>query len=265
MKLSDKARRSLDRVVEKFRNNDLSAVKAVAFIDVDDLDIPLKKWSFRNRVIAHAQTGDLDCRGYRQWQQAGRQVKKGSKAAFILRPVLRKVKDDDGEDVEACAGFSSVPVYGQRDTDGEWLPEYAPASPPPLLHIAEVLGVGVDYNLSLAGMKAFGIYNTRDKTIDLATHDIETFFHELAHALHDRLGTLILMSSAKREVIADFTACVLMDMYGVDHTGNTWLYIEQFDNDPLMAVYQSLGTIEQVIELLVELDQKEVANGKALY
>ena len=80
MKLSPKAQAALDRVVNTFKRGDLSPITEVVRLRLGS-DAPASRWTFSNQVLAYAQTGELDCRGYRQWQQVGRQVKKGARAA----------------------------------------------------------------------------------------------------------------------------------------------------------------------------------------
>jgi len=101
-------------------------------------DIPSAKWSVGNRVLQFlADTSDA--RGFRQWQNAGRKVKKGAKAFCILGPNSRVIKetDDNGEKIEKTivTGFHAIPVFRAEDTDGEPLP-YEPATPPPLVDVA---------------------------------------------------------------------------------------------------------------------------------
>ena len=76
----------------------------------------------------------FDARGYRQWQEAGRQVKKGAKAQHILGTKVKKITDtdDDGQNIDkvVVTGFYTIPVFRVEDTDGEPLP-YEPPSPPP--------------------------------------------------------------------------------------------------------------------------------------
>src|SRR5690606_34044420 len=92
------------------------------------------------------QADELDCRGFKQWEQAGRKVKKGSKAVYIFRPHTIKKKDDEGEEKRVCIGFSAVPVFAASSTEGnENLPGYAPQVLPPLLEVARNMGVSVSY------------------------------------------------------------------------------------------------------------------------
>ena len=48
---------------------------------------PCDRWSFTNKILMLIQ-GTADARGYRQWQEAGRHVKKGAHAIHILAPRL---------------------------------------------------------------------------------------------------------------------------------------------------------------------------------
>ncbi|MBU0569211.1 ArdC family protein, partial [Patescibacteria group bacterium] len=92
MKLSIKAQASINKVIEKFKTGDLSPISKVARIQLDK-SAPAHKWSLPNKIIAFVQAEELDCRGFRQWQQVGRHVKKGSKAVYIFRP--HTIKKDD--------------------------------------------------------------------------------------------------------------------------------------------------------------------------
>ena len=84
--------------------------------------------------------------------------------------------------------------------------------------------------------------------------DLFTFFHELAHAIHARIaGELKGAQTAEQETVAEFTAAVLMDLYGYsDHTGNAWQYISHNAKDPLIAISKAMGTTEKVLKVLLE-------------
>jgi hypothetical protein len=62
--------------------------------------------------------GYSDARGFRQWEQARRRVRKGEKAFHILAPVIRKVVDEAGDAKLIVVGFKGVPVFGLEQTDG---------------------------------------------------------------------------------------------------------------------------------------------------
>ncbi len=181
MKLSTKAQASINKVIEKFKTGDLSSISRVARIRLDK-SAPAHKWSLSNKVIAFVQAEELDCRGFRQWQDVGRQVKKGSKAVYIFRPHTIKKDDENGEKENICIGFSTAPVFAASCTEGENnLPGYTPAELPPLADIAKKFNISVEYVPvtpdKLGDCKADG------SKIRLGSQDTRVFFHELSHAI----------------------------------------------------------------------------------
>lgn len=249
MKLSQKAQESLNKVVEQFKAGDLSPVVEIAKTKIAQ-DAPMSKWSFTNRVMAFAQSGSLDCRGYRQWQQAGRQVQKGQSASFILAPVIITKEDDEGNESKVCVGFRSIAVFGYHQTDGENNLGYEPRELPQLAEVAERLGVEVRWNPTDDGN--LGNCDIEGKRINVGTQDTAVFFHELAHAIHAKIeGQLQGGQHADQETVAEFASCVLMHLYGLgDRTGNAWNYISHYSKDPVAAISKALGTVEKIIEAL---------------
>jgi len=254
MKLSPKAQTALQKVVDQFKSGDLSPIVKIARLRRRD-DIPSAKWTFSNQVLAYIQTGTLDCRGYRQWQKAGRHVTKGSRAAYILAPLLVKKEDENGETRQVLVGFRPVAVFAATCTDGDPIPEidYTPQELPPLHDAATRLGVTVTWQP--LPPDRLGDCTVDGSEIRIGTHDTKTFFHELAHAAHARVngGSLAGGQQAGQETIAEFTAAVLMELYGLgDRSGNTWKYIRSYAKDPLTAIIKAVSTVEQVLALLLQ-------------
>jgi hypothetical protein len=249
MRLSDGAQAALDKVVEQFKSGDLSPIVEIARIQRNGDAIPSDRWTLSNRVLAYVQSGCMDCRGYRQWQEVGRHVKRGSRAVYILAPILVKVKNEDGEEVEVLKGFRSIPVFASHDTEGEELPEAdcSPRDLPPLADVAERMGIDVSY-VPLP-LDRLGTCSLEGSRIKLGTHDVEVFFHELAHAAHAKVeGRLKRGQNPHQETVAQFTACVLMELYGRgDRTGNSWEYIRNYAKDPLRAIVKALRKVEEVL------------------
>lgn len=258
MKLSDKAQASLQAVVGRFQQGDLSPIVHIVRLHRSDDESPMERWSFSNQILAYLQTGDLDCRGYRQWEASGRNVKPGSHAAFILAPCTITKEDDDGDKETVIVGFRGIPVFGISATDGAPLPvvDYAPTQLPPLADVAARMGIRVDYTPTPGGiLGSCGIDGT---DIALGTHDASVFFHELAHAAHARVqgGRNKGGQHADQETTAELTACMLMHLYGLgDRTGNAWQYIKGYNSDPLKAIVSALSTVEKVLVVLGILDK----------
>ena len=171
---SKKAKECLARIVDLFKAGNIPKALAVATIP-PQANIPSAKWSISNRVLQFlADTSDA--RGFKQWKQAGRKVKKGAKAFHILGPKARTIKetDEDGTEKEKTiiTGFFVIPVFRAEDTDGEPLP-YEPASPPPLADVAEQFGLSVSYQTFAS--KYYGYYQGDSKRIVLATHESKVF------------------------------------------------------------------------------------------
>lgn len=258
MKLSEKAQAALDQVVQQFQAGDLSPIVEVARITRDP-EAPSTRWTFRNQVLAYAQTRTLDCRGYRQWQEVGRQVSKGSSAAFIFAPrMMTKEDEETGEKESRLIGFRPIAVFPYQSTegDGPGAMTYAPKELPPLAEVAQSLGISL---IHAPMLDALGSYQHGKGTITLGAEDAPIFFHELAHAAHARIEQLKPGQDDRQETVAEFTAAVLSELYGHPYTGNAWEYISSYNDDPLKAIFAALGTVEQVLELI-----EEIAGGDAV-
>src|SRR5262245_20068931 len=115
-----------EAIVEAFANpTSLPKPLAQMFLDRND-DTPCSKWSWRNRFLV-ALHGFSDARGFRQWHQVGRQVKRGEKAFYILSPCTRTAVDQEtGEKKQVVFGFKGTPVFGLEQTEGDPLPAADP-------------------------------------------------------------------------------------------------------------------------------------------
>ena len=255
MKLKPKAQKALDAVVAKFQNGDLSPLVEASRLRLPE-DAPASKWTLSNRVLAFAQSDSLDCRGYKQWLAAGRQVKRGETSAYILAPRIVKTQNKKtGEDESALRGWLALPVFGYNQTDGDEDSDldYSPAELPPLADVAEALGIDVNYGPTPESF--LGNCDTKGETINVGTHDIKTWFHELAHAVHARIGGQLKGGQdAHQETVAEFTATVLMWLYGFgDRTGNCWSYVSYYSpDDPLRAIVRAMGDVEKVLDFITE-------------
>ena len=252
---SEKAKGCLQRIVDLFKAGNIPKALAVATIPPQS-DIPSAKWSISNRILQFlADTSDA--RGFRQWQRSGRKVKKGAKAFHILGPNTRTIKetDDNGQNTEkvVVTGFHAIAVFRAEDTDGEPLP-YEPATPPPLVDVAEEFGLSVSYQTFAS--KYYGYYQGGSKRIVLATHSAQVFFHELAHAAHERVeGNLKGGQVPSQEIIAELTAATLAQMYCPEaNLGFSYEYVKGYAEKSKKSIERAcLAVINTVGKVLEEI------------
>lgn len=257
--MSDGAKASLKKVVDKFMTGDLSPIVEVVTFRLEKSEVfPASLWTMTNQVLAFMQSGDLDCRGFRQWQEVGRQVKKGARASYILGPIVKK--DEDNPDEVKVVGFRTIAVFGYSQTEGDELVQVdrTPAKLPELYEVAERLGVKVTY-MPMVQTGAYGWFQDGlNKQIVLGTAHDSVFYHELAHAAHATFEKKTKKGQDPyRETVAELSAAVLMQLYGCDWTGNAWKYIASYANDPVVAIQRALSTVEKVLQIIFE---KELAD-----
>ena len=83
MKMYGHASEIAQRIVEAFKQPErLPVALAPIFIHRKD-DVPCRKWSWHNQLIA-ALCGTTDARGFRQWDEVKRKVKKGITSSNAL-------------------------------------------------------------------------------------------------------------------------------------------------------------------------------------
>ena len=213
----------LDRILEKFKTGDIPEAVALASFPIPD--IPSSKWSFTNRTLMFL-SGTMDGRGFRQWKEAHRWVKKGARAVYILVPCIKKEVDEEtGEESHALRFFKSAPVFRYEDTDGKPV-EYMQTELPelPLLERAGEWGISVK---AIPGNYRYrGYYQPEKREIALATPEEKTFFHELAHVSHEKVrGKLKSGQDPLQEIVAELSAQALCNLVGkqtADTTGNSY-------------------------------------------
>lgn len=257
MYANDKVKAVLTSILDRFKTGDIP--KAIAYSVFPIPDIPAAKWSLCNRTLMFF-AGTQDARGFRQWQEAERYVKKGAKSFYILAPRFGKKESEEGEEKVFLSGFLTVPVFRLEDTDGEPL-DYQQIELPklPLVEVAEKWGVSVK---AIPGnYRYYGYYRDSSKEIALATEEEVVFFHELAHAAHAKVkGKLNPGQDWKQEIVAELSASVLCHLVGKDgdrYLGNSHTYIEKYASEakmtPLGACFQVMGDVEKVLQKILML------------
>ena len=247
MASSDRIKEAMETLLKIFKEDNLEKVARAVFRGGD---IPADKWSFLNRVLMYLNDTE-DARGFRQWQAVGRHVKKGSKAFYILAPMIKKVIDEETtEEKQILAGFKAIPVFRIEDTEGE-----------PVISQNFEVNIPYEFNgiIQELGLKvrpvrfcgsAYGSYNLLNKEIKLASPEIEVFLHELSHAVDDRLTGLKLGQRKDQEVTAEFSAAVIAHLMGYKiPLGNVRDYIENYSFRELMSC---LARIEKIVRYVIE-------------
>lgn len=264
--MNKKVKQTLDCIIDRFKTGDIP--EAVGFSMFPMADVPAGNWSKLNRTIMFL-SGTHDARGFRQWQEIGRNVKKGSKAIHILVPSFRKFANKaTGEDENVLIGFLSRPVFRVEDTEGEPL-SYEQIELPslPLLERAEEWGISVK---AIPGNYSYyGYYSSSRKEICLASPDEVNFFHELAHCAHERLvGKLTPGQNPIQEVVAELSAqalCCLVGMSTKKTIGDSYLYIARYAEKMDMSVYtaclQVLSETEKVLNLIMDRGKEDNLSG----
>lgn len=255
--MNDKVKNVLKGILEMFRSGDIP--EAVAYASHPIADIPSNRWSFTNRIIMFF-SGTRDARGYRQWSEVNRHVKKGSKAFHILVPCFGKeVNERTGEEQQVLKYFKSAPVFRLEDTEGEPL-DYQMLEVPdlPLIQRAKEWGINVK---SIPGNYFYhGSYSKTQKKINLATDEEGVFFHELGHVAHEKVkGTLEKGQDPFQEIVAELSAqalCRIVGKSGRDTLGNSYRYIESYakklDLNPYSACMRVMRDTEKVLKLILQ-------------
>ena len=255
----------MNAILECFKIGKIPEAVAIASFPIPD--IPSAQWSLLNRTLVFL-AGTADGRGFRQWKKVNRFVKKGTQSFYILVPIFRKIKLEENVkesgDEAVLYGFRTRPVFRYEDTQGEEL-EYRQIELPelPLLEKAEEWGISVK---AIPGNGLYrGYFAPQRREIGLATPEEKTFFHELAHAGHEKVkGQLRPGQNPLQEVVAELAAQALCRMVGKrtqDTTGNSFQYIERYAKKagmtPHGAAVKVLGETEKTLSIILEKHQKQ--------
>jgi len=260
---SGKSKVAIEAVIERFKEGTLSDITRGMKFDIPSV-FPSSKYSYRNKMMCYLQADSIVTGSFNFWKSNGRLVQKGSKAIYIFAPLKAKREDDSGEEYYFVYGYKLIPTFNIEQTDpmedfeGEVLepPTLEPKQLPPLVDIAEKLGLKV--NWKPVPQDRWADYWKKGERINMGTDEPSVFFHELCHALHEEVDSKFKERSVQyKEVVAEFGAAVLMEMYlNEDTSGNAWNYIKQFAEDPSDAVERALMMIQRMMSKLEELTKE---------
>ena len=265
---ADRVRETLDLLVDRFQRGDVPGLIAKSVFPAPN--IPLAKWSLSNRTIAMLR-GSADARGYRQWQQVGRQVKKGARAFTILGPRMAKVKDKEtDEETMRLIGFVGIPVFDIKATEGDAVDYGIPPVPKhPLLDVATKWGIEV----RTAGGTGAAYGWTTGTEIVLCTDAELTWLHELTHCADSRARGKPLKGGqhSDQEIVAQLGAAVLAHLVGRQNPndGFSLSYIQGYahkwypkasaDDALRKACHRVLARACKAVELILDVANEDTA------
>ena len=262
----------VDTLITMFHSNSFPEQIATTIIKREEGDtIPADSWSFANRLLMAAQ-GTQDARGYKQWQEVGRYVKKGSKAIHIFAPLTKKIKEKDestGEETEKIflVGFRPVCVFRYEDTEGEPLADinYRPKTFPPFFDVAKKLGLIVEYQ-PLRG-NYLGRYTSSTETIELCSSDAHVYYHELSHAVarQNKFPSHTGNDKNAAEIVAEFSSCVLCELSGISgYQFQGYEYIKHYcgtSDKPetiLKKIMGLLNDVEKIVSIVLNATEDKL-------
>lgn len=251
--MTPETEKAMQEVIQKLKTGELSdLIKIIAFEIPHNW--PAAKWSMGNKMLSYLQARTLNVRGFQAWKEVNRHVKKGAHSIYIWAPRIVK-KEENGVEKNQLVGFLPISVFPIETTEGEPLQEdLTPRELPPLFEVATRLGVTVKYQP--VSPDRYG--DCGQNLINLGTSDPHVFWHELAHAAHQATDPEFQNRTTQyKEVVAEFTASVISNLYGYDYTGTTWQYLNMFSSDPLKAIMKAGQIIEQILNLILTEEKPE--------
>lgn len=213
--------------------------------DRKKLNMFAKKWrggfhqySLANMFLIWFQCSNFSLvAGFNQWRKHGRYVVKGSKAIWILAPMVKAVKvkkealgieyEEEAEEGKVITGFFPVHVFDYSQTDGDEL----------------IIGntmINDNGNLTVDQVsKAFNIPvkyvqgtpdgSTDGKKISISkrknkSQEVAAYIHELAHVLlkHADKKVREKLSRDDRELQAESVSYVVCSCIGLDNEGSKY-------------------------------------------
>ena len=259
-------RDTLAYIIDLFEFGDVpEAIKMATFPPYEK---PSNYWSLANRILMMLHDTD-DARTFKQWQKCERKVEKGQKAFHIFAPRKVKIKDKDGngEKIEKyiLTGFLLIPVFRLEQTDGKSIHSETLSLPElPLIEKANEWNIDVStvaFDNDFYGCYLFSKGDESKEKIRLATSNETVFFHELAHASHQRvLGRKLKnKQDCEQEIVAELSAQVLSQIVGTQlesTLGNSYQYVKSYaskmNKDIGVACLSVLSQIEKVLNLILE-------------
>jgi antirestriction protein ArdC len=206
--------------------------------------------------------------GFRAWQKLGRNVRKGEKSLKVLAPARYKVADErTGEDRWVVRGFTVASVFDVSQTDGDDLPDVAPAllteggEPAVLAKITDLIAARGFETLfvepeTLRGANGRTLFETKQvhvrNDVELAQR-LKTAVHELAHVtLHSPEQINYASNQDRCEVEAESVAYVVLTHLGIAAEDYSLPYVAGWSRGDAKVVRASAETVVKAAREIVE-------------
>jgi antirestriction protein ArdC len=194
---------------------------------------------------------------FKRWKKAGRYVRKGEKACYMIRPTHYKVKetDEDGNEIESLrlGGFKPFAVFALSQTDGEPLQEQKLIKGESQVTFENIVEIYKDEFKILYETTQLRRGATNGEYIKISTesnenYKISTIIHEVAH---NRLGHLKdQKDTPTAELEAESVAYMVTTMLGLQNEKSR-LYICNWNgNDAREAVRKRANTLIKTAEAI---------------
>ena len=250
----------IKQMVEQLALETEQAATSEALLNYLRFSAAFHEYSLHNTLLIFSQRPDATrVAGYRKWQRLGRQVKKGSKAIWILAPIIGRVTDDDDDErtAKVVTRFRSVPVFDIADTEGEPLPG-APVLTGKAcdedLALALTLfadGEGITVQTEAIGNGAMGLSRGGIIVIDESLEGADRFAvmaHEIGHELLRHRERRDELDRKAREIEAESVAWTVCQHFNVPCTAPAYLGLHGADaKDIVSRLGNIVGVIQKVI------------------
>lgn len=252
-----KVKEVLNTLLVEFKEGNIP--EKIAYTIFPIANIPSSKWSLLNHLVMCIHQTE-DARGFRQWHEVQRYVKKGSKSFQILVPCFRKETDEKTKGyVSRLVGFTTANVFRVEDTVGRGL-DYKKIELPALPLLDKASEWGIEVKAIPGNNNHYGYYSPDKKIIALATPEESTFFHELCHVAHEKvIGKLKRGQDPFQEIVAELSAQALCRIVGKDgnkHLGKSYQYIETYAKEINLSAHKAvlhvLSDVEKVLHLILQ-------------
>lgn len=247
-------------------------------------------YSLNNSILIMIQRPEATMvRGYRQWQELGRNVNKGEKAIKILAPMFKKIEvekidkntsepilDEKGNPVtekkEVLIGFRNVSVFDIEQTNGKEIPNVRDFINRDLQNDESMSNLYKDFYKYIETNTPYsireeylkdgvgGYYSPKTNEIVISTNanknDTEKFrvlIHEFAHAkLHHMESEFMDLPREHKEAQAESVAYIVSNYYGLDTSDISFGYIATWANDMKLA-RQALSEVQKISSQIIEI------------